>query len=58
MARKDKMYMPSGSGGLVRYQGSEKQKINLKPKFVVYAVVAIVAFEIVMKLVGSGLIQA
>jgi preprotein translocase subunit Sec61beta len=49
MAKKDKVYMPSGTGGLIRYQETGDQKITLKPEHVVYTVTAIVILEIVLK---------
>jgi preprotein translocase subunit Sec61beta len=52
MAKKDKMYMPTGSGGLVRYQEEGDEKIKLKPKHVVYVVVGLVVAEIILKLLA------
>lgn len=52
MARRDKVYMPSGVGGLIRYSEGEKELIKLKPKHVVEIVVGIVIFEIILKLFG------
>ena len=46
---KDKVYMPSGVGGLVRYSEEEKEVIKLKPKHVVWIVVGLAAFEIALK---------
>jgi len=48
---KEKTYMPSGAGGLVRYQETGEQKVKLKPEYVVYAVVGLVALEIVLKII-------
>ncbi len=50
MAKKDKIYMPSGSGGLIRYGEEGKTLIKLKPKHVAYVVAGVVVFEIVLKL--------
>jgi len=50
MAKKDKVYMPSGTGGLIRYQDAAGQKIKLKPEHVVYTVVTLVVLEIVLKI--------
>ncbi|MBL7117847.1 MAG: preprotein translocase subunit Sec61beta [Candidatus Syntrophoarchaeum sp.] len=49
MAKKDKVYMPSGSGGLMRYGEEGKTLIKLKPKHVTYVVAAVVGFELVLK---------
>lgn len=50
MAKQDKVYMPSGIGGLIRYPEEEKEVIKLKPKHVVIGVIAIAVFEIVLKI--------
>ena len=49
MGKKDKIYMPSGMGGLVRYGEGGKQKYKLKPKHLVYLVSGIVIIELVLK---------
>ncbi|MDI6806471.1 MAG: preprotein translocase subunit Sec61beta [Candidatus Aenigmarchaeota archaeon] len=49
MARRDKMYMPMGAGGLIRYSEEEKELIKIKPKQVVYIVIGIIALEIILK---------
>jgi preprotein translocase subunit Sec61beta len=51
MAKKDKVYMPTGAGGLVRYQEEGDEKVKLKPEWVVYIVAGLVAAEIVIKLI-------
>lgn len=51
MAKKDKVYMPSGIGGLVRYPEEEKEVIKLKPKHIVWIVLGIAFFEILLKFV-------
>jgi len=48
--RKDKIYMPMGMGGLMRYGEEEKELLKVKPKHVVVIVVALVIFEIALKL--------
>ena len=48
---KDKVYMPSGVGGLIRYAEEEKEVIKLKPKHVIMIVLGIAAFEIALKFV-------
>jgi preprotein translocase subunit Sec61beta len=49
MSKKDKIYMPSGAGGLVRYGEEGKVLIKLKPEHVAYIVAALVAAELVLK---------
>ena len=49
MSKKDKVYMPSGSGGLVRYGEEGDALIKLKPKQVAYVVAGIVIAELVLK---------
>ncbi len=50
MARDDKVYMPSGMGGLIRYPDEETEVIKLKPKHVVGIVSFVVIFELVLRL--------
>lgn len=49
MAKQDRVYMPSGIGGLIRYPEEEKEVIKLKPNHVIYIVVAIVVLELILK---------
>jgi preprotein translocase subunit Sec61beta len=49
MARKDKIYIPAGVGGLVRYPEEEKEALKLKPMQLVFFVAAIVIFELILK---------
>lgn len=49
MAKKDKIYMPSGAGGLIRYPEEEKEVVKLKPRHVVMIVISIAIFEILLK---------
>ena len=48
-SKKDKIYMPSGVGGLIRYPEEEKEVVKLKPKYVIWIVLGIAAFEIALK---------
>jgi len=50
-SKKDKIYMPSGVGGLIRYPEEEKNVIKLKPKHVIWIVVGIAVFEILLKII-------
>ena len=47
----DKVYMPSGIGGLVRYGEEEEQIIKLKPMQVMVFVAVIVAVELLLMFV-------
>ncbi len=47
---KDKIAMPSGVGGLVRYGVEDKELIQIKPKYVVAIAFAVVALEIVLRI--------
>jgi len=46
MPKKDKVYIPSGIGGLIRYPEEEDAKIKLKPEHVIIISVLIIAVEI------------
>jgi len=51
MARqKDKVYLPMGGGGLMRYQEEAEEMLVIKPNHLVALVVGIIIFEIVIKL--------
>jgi preprotein translocase subunit Sec61beta len=51
MAKKsDRVYMPMGTGGLLRYGEEEKELIKIKPKQVIAAVAVIVVIEILLKI--------
>lgn len=50
MAKKDRMYMPMGTGGLLRYSEEGKELIKIKPKQLIVIVVAVVALELFLKL--------
>ncbi len=45
----EKVYMPSGMGGLIRYSEEEEQVIKLTPKHVVSIVVGVVVFELAIR---------
>jgi len=51
MAKKDKIYLPRGIGGLIRYSEEEEQIIKLKPEHVIWIVIAIIIFEIIMRFI-------
>ena len=45
----DKVYMPAGAGGLVRFDESEDEVFKLKPKYVMIFVAGVIAFELVIR---------
>jgi len=49
MAKKDKVYLPAGTGGLIRYGEEQKELIKIKPKHVVYIAICIIILEIALK---------
>jgi preprotein translocase subunit Sec61beta len=49
MARRDKIYIPSGVGGLVRYPEEEKVALKIKPKHLVILIFLIAVFELLIK---------
>ncbi len=49
-SKKDKVYVPSGMGGLIRYPEDEKEVVKLKPKHVIWIVLGIAVFEIALKI--------
>lgn len=54
MSRNDKVNMPQGMGGLVRYFDEYKSKIELKPGHVIILIVAIIIIEIILHLYGKA----
>lgn len=50
MASDNKVHMPSGFGGLMRYDEEYETKLRLKPIHVIAFVVLIVAFRIALAL--------
>ncbi|MFH0711452.1 MAG: preprotein translocase subunit Sec61beta [Candidatus Aenigmatarchaeota archaeon] len=46
MSKKDRIYMPMGTGGLLRYQDEEKQVFKIKPRMVI-ALVVVIAFSVI-----------
>ena len=56
MSKKDRIYMPMGTGGLLRYQDEEKQVFKIKPRIVI-VLVALIAFTVVaMRFVFPGIV--
>jgi len=50
MAKKDKIYMPAGTGGLIRYGEEQKELIKIKPRHVVYITIGIIVLEVILKI--------
>ena len=46
MAQDNKVHMPAGFGGLMRFDQEYESKINLKPTHVIVFIILIVAFRI------------
>ena len=51
---KNKQFIPSSMGGLVRYMDEEKSKFKIKPGVVVFACVIIIILLVVLQSVGSS----
>jgi preprotein translocase subunit Sec61beta len=52
MAKKDQTRIPSGMAGIVRYSEEPKDTIKIKPEYVVYFTVALIALEVFLKFYG------
>jgi preprotein translocase subunit Sec61beta len=48
MGSKDKVFMPSSQGGLLRYFDEEQTKIKIKPGHVIVLIGILVAVEIIL----------
>jgi len=46
----ERVKMPASFGGLVRYFDEYKSKIQLKPAYVVLAIILFIIFEIIIRL--------
>jgi len=51
-SKRDRIYMPMGAGGLLRYSEEGKELIKIKPKQVVLIVITIVVLELLLKFFG------
>jgi len=49
--QKDRIYLPMGTGGLMRFAEEEKVVFKVKPMQVIYLIGVIVALELVLKIV-------
>ena len=52
MAKKDKVRMPVGMAGLMRYGEEAKDQIKVKPKYVIAVCIAVVIFELLLGFLG------
>ena len=52
MAKSDRIRMPTGMAGLMRYGEESKDQIKVKPKYVIVTCVAVVAIEVLLRFLG------
>ena len=52
MAKSDKVRMPTGMAGLMRYGEEAKDQIKVKPKYVIAICVAVVIIEFILGIFG------
>lgn len=52
MGKKDRIRMPSGMAGLMRYGEESKEQIKVKPKHVIAFCIAIVILELFLRFLG------
>ena len=55
---KDRIQMPSGMGGLVRYFDDYKSKIEFKPGHIIILVIVVIVIEIILYTLGKGILGA
>ena len=48
MAKKNRIYLPLSTGGLIKYAEEEESKLKLDPRHLVWLVIAAVIFEILL----------
>lgn len=51
---KDKIQMPSGMGGLVRYFDDYKSKIEFKPGHIIFMIILLVIIIIILNVYGAS----
>lgn len=56
MARNDKVSMPSGMGGLVRYFDDYKSKIEFKPGFIIIFTLIVIIIMIILHTQATSLL--
>ena len=52
MAKSDRVRMPTGMAGLMRYGEEAKEQIKVKPKYVIVVCVAVVVVELLLRFLG------
>lgn len=52
MAKKDKVMIPGGMAGLIRYGEEPKEAIKIKPEYVIAFSVVIIIIELILRFVG------
>jgi len=50
----EKMQMPSGMGGLVRYFDDYKSSVEFKPIIVIVMIIVVIILEIILHRMGNG----
>ncbi|MFP4655951.1 MAG: preprotein translocase subunit Sec61beta [Candidatus Woesearchaeota archaeon] len=48
MAKNDKIQMPTSGGGLVRYSGDSRSKLQVKPEHVLILVVVVIIVQMIL----------
>lgn len=49
MAKKDQSRMPAGMAGITRYNEEPKDTIKIKPEYIIYFTVALIAVELALR---------
>jgi preprotein translocase subunit Sec61beta len=49
MAKRERIYLPMGFGGLIRYSEKEREFIKLKPQHVIIGIILLVVVEIILR---------
>jgi preprotein translocase subunit Sec61beta len=57
MAQKNRQFLPSSMGGLVRYFDDYKSKIEIKPGVVVFACIAVIVIVVILQAFGAAWLQ-
>jgi len=55
MARNNKINMPSGMGGLVRYYDDVKSKLEIKPMHVIILIIIVILVELFLHWQGASI---
>lgn len=48
MVKREKIYMPMGTGGLLRYSEEGEEYIKIKPKQLLFISIGIIIFELIL----------